>query len=273
MRHLTKLLLLISTLLTLVALVYVFVLVGQRWTMPPYFALLACITLTLLSLVLLVGLYLRYALACQRDRHRDRWDTYASTKLVRELNEEHKGVLLGYIIKNLNKADRKRLIFQTIGAVLSVSTGLLSIIATVIDSPIIHKTASAIAAIATLVLTTFSIAEFTMIHRRAGYLVESSINQWLAGTEGYDNADATVNFATLMTNVCTIIDTGETSFIGAGVNNTTAATQPIVEEAPQPPLENSWLNSSDVGVTLDNFPSWQEAALRGTPDGEDPITQ
>lgn len=269
MRHFAKLLVFLSVALGIAGLTYSFLYVGRRWAVPPYFALLACIVVSSVSLGLMIGLYLRYALACQRDRHKSRWENYASTKTVRSMSEEHKGVMLGYIVRNMDKSDRKRLIFQTILGTLSVATGLLSIIATVIDAPLIHKTASAIAAISTLILTTFSVAEFTMIHRRAGYLIESAINQWLAGADGYTN-DATTNFNNLLAAVRVIIDTGETSFIGAGM----PSGQVEIEE-PIPVAQDDWFNHTDVGtsISLDNFPAWQTAALENTPDGFDPVTQ
>jgi hypothetical protein len=171
---------------------------------------------SILVVALCVLVYLRRELRAQHDRHKVRRSDYGNATKVQRLSPDELAVFSRRIMRNLDMADRKRLVFQLLQNTLLVFAGLLPMLSTIVDSNETQKLLSFGASFSAFLVGLFSMEKFTTEHRRTGFLIEKALNAWLVGNgefKGLTPADA---FRELVNQVQIVLDSSETSFIGAG---------------------------------------------------------
>lgn len=171
---------------------------------------------SILTVALVVLLYLRRELRMQKERHKIRRSDYGSSAKIQALAPDELAVFHRRIMRNLDLADRKRLIFQIVQNTLLVLAGLLPMLSTIVDSNATQKLLSFGASFSAFIVGLFSMSKYTVEHRRTGFLIEKALDSWLVGNgdfKGLTKADA---FRELVNQVQIILDTNETSFVGSG---------------------------------------------------------
>lgn len=148
------------------------------------------------------------------------------------LSPDHRAALEGFVLRELNESEWKRTLFQTVRNCLVIVGGLSPIFAILTVSPEAQKVINTITSVAVLILGVFSVERFAIEHRRAGYLIDRKLMDWLSG--GGTSGD---RFEELVGEVGKILDTGETSFIGAG----SAASQQVLAQLTPPQQQTDFL--------------------------------
>jgi hypothetical protein len=236
-----------------------------------------------------VYFYLRIEFQRVKRSHADRAAEILATPKFMALSADQQLSLRGYFIKKMDGADRKRILFSTLSNMALTVGGVAPIIAILAPDPDIQKVLNAVSSVSVLCLGIFSLEKYSIEHRRTGYLMDSLIQEWISevGTFGeLSDGDA---FRLLIRKAKEILDTGETSFIGAGTQpNTAVMPVPTVESfhsipewspAPEPlppppepegiPIEEllDWstlgdvVTQSGVRVAPEDFAAWQANAL------------
>jgi hypothetical protein len=202
---------------------------------------------SILAVALIVLLYLRRELRMQKERHKLRRADYGSSAKIQALSPDELAVFHRRIMRNLDLADRKRLIFQIVQNTLLVFAGLLPMLSTIVDSNETQKLLSFGASFSAFIVGLFSMSKYTVEHRRTGFLIEKALDSWLVGNgdfHGLTKADA---FRELVSQVQTILDTNETSFVGAG-----AVTVPLFDQ--DEPEEGPTIAQDEATQALSDFP-------------------
>jgi hypothetical protein len=202
---------------------------------------------SILAVALIVLLYLRRELRMQKERHKLRRADYGGSAKIQALSPDELAVFHRRIMRNLDLADRKRLIFQIVQNTLLVFAGLLPMLSTIVDSNETQKLLSFGASFSAFIVGLFSMSKYTVEHRRTGFLIEKALDSWLVGNgdfHGLTKADA---FRELVSQVQTILDTNETSFVGAGT-----VTAPLFDQ--DEPDEGPTISQDDSTQALSDFP-------------------
>jgi hypothetical protein len=231
--------------------------------LPEYTHLLTALALTAWVTLLLTSWFIRYKQIKLRSLQEDRYQQLSITPKVAGLTFDDRAVFDGFVVYNLHIAEERRLLYQTWGGVLTTLTGVLSIVATLTDLDIIQRTGSGFAAIATFIMSTFSVPEFATQYQRSAFLLNELIYKWLAET-GVFTDDARLQ--RLIGEVTLILDTDESSFIGA--NNDAVK--------PELPIESGRVGSVvngdrvDASVPVISSPPTEDISLSGVTNDRAP---
>lgn len=232
--------------------------------------ILAIGSATIAILGLSIYTYLRLEFAKQRIRQRERATDILSAPKFMALTPDHQLSLRGYLIKKMDAADRKRILFSTLSNTALAIGGTAPILAMLTADPIAQKILNAISSVSVLCLGIFSLEKFAIEHRRSGYLLDSLIQEWLSEVGDFSGLTDVEGFRLLIRKTKEVLDTGETSFIGAGSKQ--AAIDPkspinhqsiTNQSPPNTPLASEQTTASSVipspvapqiaGIPLDEF--------------------
>jgi hypothetical protein len=208
-------------LIALAILVALFVgLFGSR-LIPPIMiqgqhSIIFILVVSILIVTLCVVMYIRRELASQKARHTLRRSDYGNATKVQKLSPDELAVFSRRIMRNLDLADRKRLVFQILQNTLLVFAGLLPMLSTIVDSNETQKLLSFGASFSAFLVGLFSMEKFTVEHRRTGFLIEKALNSWLVGNGEFLHLTPADAFRELVNQVQIVLDSSESSFIGTG---------------------------------------------------------
>lgn len=187
-----------------------------------------------------IVVYLEFELRRQRHRHTERSQAIQSSPKFMALNHDQQLSVTGYLIRQMDKADRKRIVFSTFSNTALAIGGIAPILAMLSSDPLHQKVLNAVSSVSVLCLGIFSLEKFAIEHRRAGYLIDSLIQEWLSEVGAFADQGDAEGFRTLVKKAKEVLDTGETSFIGAGSNaapieyKLPTVPQPLPVPKPQP---------------------------------------
>lgn len=220
-----------------------------------------------LAIAILLLAYLRWALARQKVRNNTRMVELKSSPKFQALSPDNQLTFLGYLFRSMVKSGQKRIIFEAIRLTSILIGGGAPILSSMTDSPTLQKSLNAITTIAALTVGALSVDKFLVEHRRAAYLIEGLINEWRSNTGSFADVEGVEAFQLLIGKTKEILDTAETSFIGA------SSARPPEHPAISHPESIPMAPPSKVQpgrVAPEDFASWQQAAID---ESEDPITQ
>ena len=206
--------------------------------------ILAIGSATIAILGLSIYTYLRLEFAKQRIRQRERATDILSAPKFMALTPDHQLSLRGYLIKKMDAADRKRILFSTLSNTALAIGGTAPILAMLTADPIAQKILNAISSVSVLCLGIFSLEKFAIEHRRSGYLLDSLIQEWLSEVGDFSDLSDVEGFRLLIRKTKEVLDTGETSFIGAGSKQ--AAIDP---KSPKSPINHQSITNQLPTIT------------------------
>jgi hypothetical protein len=213
--------------------------------------LAVCLSYLLLS-VLVFG-YIKVELHLLRKHHTERNTEIVATPKYQALHGDMKMTFSGYVIRNMNRADRKKVVFQVFRNVFLFVGGLAPVFAMVSTDTDTQKVLNAIASLSVLFLGVLSIERYASEHRRSGYLIDSLIQEWRSEIGDFANRTPEDAFRQLVRRTKEILDTGETSFIGSG-----AGTEKVAPE----------LNDDEVTELFE-----EELTEQDIPESSTPVTR
>ena len=178
--------------------------------------ILAATTVTATLIGMSIYAYLRSEFAKQRIRQKERTDNILNSPKFMALTPDHQLSLRGYLVKKMDAADRKRILFSTLSNTALAIGGTAPILAMLSSDPMAQKILNAISSVSVLCLGIFSLEKFAIEHRRAGYLLDSLIQEWISEIGEFNGLTEVEAFRLLIRKSKEVLDTGETSFIGAG---------------------------------------------------------
>jgi hypothetical protein len=227
--------------------------IAVRNQVPEYVDTLLALALTLYAAGVLTTIYLKIKFADLRTKQAARQSEIAITSKVTELSVEERTVLHGYVFAFLERAERKKLIYQTWFNVLTILTGVLSVVATLTNEELVQRTGSGTAAISTLLVACFSVAENAVTHRRNAYMISALLYKWVSGA-GIFQEDSSLR--RLVQEVEVILDSVETSFVGAGGPQNVPARDP--RDLPTNPIDVAIAlptNSPAIALPTNSIPA------------------
>ncbi len=179
-------------------------------------SIVLAVCLSYLLLFVLVFSYIKIELYFLQKSHTERNTEVTTTPKYQALDADMKMTFVGYVIRNMNRADRKKVIFQVFRNVFLIVGGLAPVFAMVSTDTDTQRVLNAIASLSVLFLGVLSIERYASEHRRSGYLIDSLIQEWRSDIGDFANRTPEDAFRQLIRRTKEILDTGETSFIGSG---------------------------------------------------------